>query len=84
MSQLKADVCIQAIGCDRVENLVIKFGAMSRLVGIGYVLTQVVDAYRHSRAIDGLGDADGVGDFCTGDETSGDALSDGRSLGKIA
>ncbi len=84
VGQLQTDVGIEMVGSDGIENLVIEFGAVARLLGIGNVFPQVVDADAHARAIDDLGDAHGVGNPGTGNETAGDALSDRRALGEVA
>ncbi len=71
------------VGDDGVENLVIQLGAVAGLFGIGYVLSQIIDADAHAGAIDGLSSANRVGDLGASDETAGDAAAQRGSLGKI-
>ena len=61
VGQLQTDVGIEMVGRDGIENLVVEFGAVARLLGIGNVFSQVVDADAHAQSIDDLGDAAGVG-----------------------
>ena len=84
MRQLEADVGVQMIGRNGIKNLLIQLRAVAGLVGIGNVLTKVVDAHAHARAIDSLRDPHGVGDFRSGNETPGYASPQRRLLGKAA
>ena len=84
VGQLQADVGVEAVGRDGVENLVVEFGAFAGFVGIGDVLAQIVDTDAHASAVDRLSDAYGVGDLGAGDEAPGNAASDRGALGKAA
>ena len=84
VGQLQADVGIEMVGRDGVENLMVELRAVAGFVGIGDVLAQVIDADAHAGAVDGLGDAHRVGDFRARHEPARNAVTDRGSLGKIA
>src|SRR5580765_6632042 len=82
MSQLQTDVCVQPVGSNGIENLLIKLRAVARLVGVRDVLAEVVDADAHPSLVYGLGYAYGIGDFGSGYKSSGNPLSNRRTLGE--
>ena len=84
VGELQADVGVELVGGDGVENLVVELRALAGFVEIGDVLAQVVDADAHTGAVDGLGDAHGVGDFRSGHEAARNAAADGGALGEAA
>src|ERR1700716_4323373 len=55
VGQLQADICVQLVGGDFVEQVVIKLGAGTGLVGVGDVLSQIVDGDAGSELIDSGG-----------------------------
>jgi hypothetical protein len=57
---------------------------LTGFVEVGDVLAQVIDADAHAGSVDGLSDADGVGDFRARDEAARDAAADRGALGKSA
>ena len=75
VSELEADIGVEMVGGDGVENLLIELRAVAGLVRIGDVLAKVVDAHAHADAVDGLRSADGVGNLGSGNEASGDAAA---------
>ena len=83
VSQLQADVGVELIGCNGVENLMIKLGAVAGLVGIGDIFAQVVDADAHAGAVDGLRGADGIGDLGASNEAAGDAAAERERSAKL-
>ena len=66
----------------RVENFVVELGALASFIGIGDVLAQIVDADAHARAVNGLSNANGVGDFRARHEAAGNPAADRGALGK--
>src|SRR5260370_11913944 len=57
---------------------------MTGFVGIGDVLSQIVDGDAHARTVHSLGDADGVSDFGAGHEAPRYPASDCGLFGKTA
>src|SRR5205807_8125721 len=84
VSQLQANVGVEVVGGDGVENLFVKFGAFASLVRIGDVFTEIVDADAHASAVHSLRGADCVGDFFAGYEAAGDAAAEGGAFGETA
>src|SRR5947209_37656 len=62
--ELQANVGVEMVLHNPIENLVVECCAVASLIGIGNVLTQVVDTHGHPRTIDGLGGAHGVSNLC--------------------
>src|SRR5450759_2224647 len=84
VGQLQADIRVQTVGGDFVEQVVIKLGAGASFVSVGDVLAQIVDGDAGAKLIDGGGGANRVGNFFAGDEASGDVLAEARALGNCA
>ena len=53
MRELKADVGIEFVSGNLVEQIVIELGAGPRLVSVGDVLTKVVDGNARAELVDG-------------------------------
>src|SRR5260370_24310616 len=63
VGQLQADIRIQFVGGDFVEQVVVKLGAGAGFVGVGDVFAQVVDGDTGAELIHGGGSANGVRDL---------------------
>jgi len=76
VSELEADVGVELVGDDAVENVLIQKGAVAGLFGVGDVLSKIIDADAHACAIDGLGGANCIGNPRASDEAAGDAAAE--------
>ena len=81
VGELEADVGVELVGGDFVEQVVIEVGAGASLVGVGDVLSEVVDGDAGSELIHRGGGANGVGDLRAGDEAGAGALAKAGALG---
>ena len=84
MGELEADIGIELVGDDGVQNLMVELGAVAGFCRIRYIFAEVVDADAHAGAIDSLGCTYGIGDLGARDKTSGDAAAERRSFGKTS
>src|SRR5579863_7630036 len=84
VSELEADVGVEVIRGYGIEDVVIELRAVASFVDDSAVPTEIVDADAHARSIDGLRNANGIGDLGSGNESAGDPLTKSRTLGKIA
>ena len=75
MGQFQADIGVQLIGGDFVEQMVIKLGGGAGFIGVRDVLAQIVDGDAGAEFIHGGGGAYGVRNLCAGDEAGGSALA---------
>ena len=63
VGELEADIRVQVVGGDFVEQVVIELGAGAGFVGVGDVFAQIVDGDAGANLIHGGGGADGVRNF---------------------
>ena len=84
MGQLEADVRVQFIGGDFVEQVVVELGAGAGFVGVGDVLAQIVDGDAGANLIHGGGGANRVRNLGAGDEAGGSALAKAGAFGDAA
>ena len=81
MGQLEADIRVQFIGGDFVEQVVVELGAGAGFVGVGDVLAQIVDGDAGADLIHDGGGANCGGNFCAGDKAGGSALAKAGAFG---
>ena len=62
----------------------IERSAMSRFVGVGDILTEIIDADTHPRLVHRLGSGDRFMDCHTGNKSSGNSVPNGGTFCKIA
>src|ERR1700730_4253337 len=80
MGKLEADVGIELLGRNRVENLVVELGACSSFIEIADVFPKIVDRDAHPGAVQRLCDGNGIGNIGASHEAVRDPPSNRRSL----
>ena len=84
VGEFEADVGVQFVDGDLIEEVVVELGAGAGFVGVGDIFAEVIDGDAGSELIDGGGGADGIGDLVAGYEAGGGALAEARALGDSA
>src|SRR5579863_3049732 len=80
VSEFQADIRIQLLGGDVIQQLMIKLSAGSGLISVGYIFSKVVDGYAAAGLVDGAGCSQHVIDLSACDKTTGKLLSNGGTL----
>src|ERR1700737_1314057 len=80
MGKLEADVGIELLGRNRVENLVVERGAGSSFIEVVDVFAKIVDRDAHPGAVQRLCDGNGIGYIGASHEAVRDPPSNRRSL----
>ena len=81
VSELQADVGVQLLSGDVVQQLVIELSAGAGFVGVGDVLAEIVDGDAQAGLVYGASGPEHVFDLSAGNKTAGEVLADGGTLG---